>query len=162
MLKDPQASCLWFAPLFSGLPGWRGTEAAHYPPQYSEALLWSPNTHLPASLVLPSASGLVDTCVCASYTHFNLVRLFATPWAVAYQAPLCMGFVQKEYWSGLLCPPPGDLPNPGIKPASPLSPELQVGSLLLSHWGSLPSDLRLRQIKCTDMTGIPLCRGLSH
>ena len=47
------------------------------------------------------------------------VRLFATPWTVAYQAPPAMGFSRQEYWSGLLFPSPGDLPNPGIKPGSP-------------------------------------------
>ena len=46
------------------------------------------------------------------------VRLFTALWTVACQAPLSMGFSQQEYWSGLPCPPPGDLPNPGIKPAS--------------------------------------------
>ena len=47
------------------------------------------------------------------------VRLFATPWTVAYQAPLSMGFSRPECWSGLLFPSPGDLPNPGIEPGSP-------------------------------------------
>ena len=46
------------------------------------------------------------------------VRLFATPWTVAYQAPASMGFSRQEYWSELLFPSPGDLPNPGIKPGS--------------------------------------------
>ena len=46
------------------------------------------------------------------------VRLFATPWTVAHQAPLSMEFFRKEYWNGLSFPPPGDLPDPGIKPAS--------------------------------------------
>ena len=55
------------------------------------------------------------------------VRLFATPWAVASQAPLSMGFSRQEYWSGLLCPPPGDLPNPGTEPTSPVSPALEGG-----------------------------------
>ena len=44
------------------------------------------------------------------------VRLFATPWTVAYQAPLSMGFSRQEYWSGVPFPSPGDLPDPGIKP----------------------------------------------
>ena len=44
---------------------------------------------------------------------------FATLWTAAHQAPLSMGFFRKEYWTGLLCPPPGDLPNPGIDPTSP-------------------------------------------
>ena len=47
------------------------------------------------------------------------VWLFATPWTVGRQAPLSMGFSRQEYWSGLPCPPPGDLPHPGIKPGSP-------------------------------------------
>ena len=47
------------------------------------------------------------------------VRLFGTPWTVAYQAPLFMGFSRQEYWSGLPFPSPGDLPDPGIKPRSP-------------------------------------------
>ena len=47
------------------------------------------------------------------------VRLFATLWTVAYQAPLTVGFSRQEYWSGLPFPSPGDLPNPGIEPGSP-------------------------------------------
>ena len=47
------------------------------------------------------------------------VQLFATPWTVAHQAPLSMGFSRQEYWSGLPFPSPGDLPNPGIKPRCP-------------------------------------------
>ena len=47
------------------------------------------------------------------------VRLFVTPWTVAYQAPLSMGFSRQEYWSGLPFPSPGDFPNPGIEPGSP-------------------------------------------
>ena len=48
------------------------------------------------------------------------VRLFATPWTVAYQAPPSMGFSRQECWSGLPFPSPGDLPNPGIEPGSPI------------------------------------------
>jgi len=47
-----------------------------------------------------------------------------------------MGFARQEYWSGLLCPSPGYLPDPGIEPASLAAPALQVDSLLLNHWGS--------------------------
>ena len=47
------------------------------------------------------------------------VRLFATPWTVAHQAPPSMGFSRQEYWSGLPFPSPGDLPDPGIKHRSP-------------------------------------------
>ena len=52
------------------------------------------------------------------------------------QVPLCIGFSRQEYWSGLPCPPPEDLPDPGIELKSPVAPVLQADSLLLSHWGS--------------------------
>ena len=51
-------------------------------------------------------------------SRFSCVRLFATPWTIAHQALLSMGFSRQEYWRGLPCPPPGDLLNPGIEPAS--------------------------------------------
>ena len=66
----------------------------------------------------------------------SYVRLFETPWAVAHQAPLSMGFSRQGYWSGLPFPPPEDLPNPGIKPVSPVSPALETDSLPLSYLGS--------------------------
>ena len=47
------------------------------------------------------------------------VQLFATPWTVACQAPLSLGFSRQEYWSGLSFPSPGDLPDPGIESGSP-------------------------------------------
>ena len=55
---------------------------------------------------------------------FSLVQLCATLWTVAHQALLSMGVSRQEYWSGLPCPPPGDLPDPGIKPESLMSPAL--------------------------------------
>ena len=48
-------------------------------------------------------------------SHFSYVQLFETLWTIAHQAPLSMGFSRQEYWSGLTCPPPGDLPDAGIK-----------------------------------------------
>ena len=54
---------------------------------------------------------------------------FVTPGTVAHKAPLSMGFSRQEYWSGLPCPPPGDLSDPGVEPKSPVSPALQVDSL---------------------------------
>ena len=68
------------------------------------------------------------------------VRLFATPWTVAHQAPPSMGFSRQEYWSGLPFPSPGDLPNAGIKPRSPalqadaLSSELPGSTEELSNF----------------------------
>ena len=57
----------------------------------------------------------------------SLVRLFVTPWTVACQAPLSMGFSRQEYWSGLPFPSTRDLPDPGIEPASSVSPALAGG-----------------------------------
>ena len=62
----------------------------------------------------------------SSCCYFSCVQLFATLWTVAHQTPLFMGFSRQEYWSGLPSPPPGDLPDPGIKPASLM---LAAGSL---------------------------------
>ena len=56
---------------------------------------------------------------------------------IAHQAPLSMGFSRQEYWSGLLCPPPGDLPDPGIEPTSPASPALAGGLFTSERPGEL-------------------------
>ena len=69
-----------------------------------------------------SENNKIDVCA----ESLSCVRLFETPWTVAHQAnPL--GFSRQEYWGGLPCPPPGDLPNPGIEQNSPA---LQADSLL--------------------------------
>ena len=62
--------------------------------------------------------------LCYVINCFSRVQLFATPWTVAHQAPLSMGFSRQEDWSGLLCPPPGDLPDPGIEPVPLMAPAL--------------------------------------
>ena len=66
-----------------------------------------------------------DSPMCCAWS-LSRAWLFATFQTVAHQAPLPMGFSRQEYWSGLPCPPPGDLPNPGIVPRSPT---LQADSL---------------------------------
>ena len=70
-------------------------------------------------------------------SHFSRVQLFVTLWTVAHPTPLSIGFCRQDCWSVLPCPLPGHLPNRGIKPTSPETPELQADSSLLSHWGSL-------------------------
>ena len=65
-------------------------------------------------------------------SDFSGIQLFVTPWAVALQDPLSMGFSRQEYWSKLPCPPPGGLPDPGTKPTSLMSPALAMGSLPLA------------------------------
>ena len=67
----------------------------------------------------------VCACICASY--FSHVRLFVIPWTVAWQTPLSVVFFKQEYRSGLPCPPPGDLPNSGVKSAFLVSPALADG-----------------------------------
>ena len=69
-------------------------------------------------------------CVCKSLSR---VQLFATPWTVACQVSLSMGFSRQEYWSGLPFPSPEEFPNPGIEPWSPAS---QAGSLPIELQGS--------------------------
>ena len=69
------------------------------------------------------------------HTHpLSCVPLFVTPWTVAHQAPLAMGFSRQEYWSGLQFLPPGDLPRPEIKPRSP--------ALLVDFLQSEPQGIR--------------------
>ena len=73
---------------------------------------------------------------------FSPVRLFVTPWTVAHQAPLSMGFSRKQYWSGVPFLPPGDLPDPGVYPLSPEIPALAgrfltTASPAKSHKGPL-------------------------
>ena len=77
----------------------------------SQALLWNFKMYICAHML----------------SHFSHVRLCVTPWTVARQAPLPMGFSRQEHWCGLLCPPPGDLPDPGIKPVYLTTPALAGG-----------------------------------
>jgi len=78
--------------------------------------------------------------VVAVVQFLSHVRLFVTPWTVACQAPLSMRYSRQEYWSGLTFSSPGDLPNPGIKPASPalkvdiLSPEPPGNVITMSNY----------------------------
>ena len=79
-------------------------------------------------------------------TRFSHVELCVTPWTVAHQAPLSMGFSRQEHWSGLPCPPPGDLPNQGIKPMSPAAPALQAESLPRSEKVGLKLNIQKKKI----------------
>ena len=72
------------------------------------------NTHQGASLTSLTLRGFL--CMCAK--SFSHVQLSVTLWTISCQVPLSMGFSRQEYWSGLFCPPPGDLPDPGVEPSS--------------------------------------------
>ena len=82
---------------------------------------------------IPDVSGNV-----CRLSHFSRVQLCSTLWTVAQQASLSMGFSRQEYWSGLPCPPPGDLPDPGIELVSLMSPALAHGFFITSATWEAP------------------------
>ena len=101
----------------------------------------------------------VCVCVCVCAQTLSCVLLFAIPWTVVHQSPPSMEFSRQEYWSGLPFPTPGDPPDPGIEPASLISPALAGGSFtapplgkppLFPDRGSNPSSLHWKH------------RGLNH
>ena len=67
--------------------------------------------------------------MCCMLSHFSRVWLFVTLWTANLQVPLSMRSSRQEYWSGVACPPPGDLPDPGTEPVSLTSPALAGGNL---------------------------------
>ena len=75
---------------------------------------------------------------------FSSIRLCATLLTIAHQAPLSMGFSRQTYWSGLLCSPPRDVPNPGI---GPRSPALQADSALSEPPGKPQTNLSVTQMR---------------
>ena len=87
--------------------------------------------------------------MCVYVWLLSHVLLFSTSWTVACQAPLSMGFSRKQHWSGLPCPSPGDLPDPGIKPPSP--------ALASGFFTAEPPGRPLTKLTCTiDHHGIQL------
>ena len=100
----------------------------------------------------------IESFLCyAMLCRFNHVRLFVTLWTLACQAPLSMGFSRQEYWSGLPCLPPEDLPDPGSKPTISLSN---------LHWqDSLPLTLPGKPLESflyyTNLTPF-FCSHISH
>ena len=80
-------------------------------------------------------SGHIILCMLSRFSH---VRLFATLLTAALQTPLSIGFSRQEYWSELPIPPPGDLPNPGIRRTSPMSPALAGGFFTTSTTWDVP------------------------
>ena len=83
------------------------------------------------------------------------VRLFATPWTVAHQAPRSVGFSRQEYWNGLPFPSPGDLPDPGIEPRSPA---LQAAALPFEPPGKPNGERTISLTSGAGKTGQPLVK----
>ena len=135
-VKDPSQSQ-------SRLPQWTHPNPMDNLPGAASPLDQNPSKHgmsklrsprvwsLLFSLLIILISSLVRVCARAG-THVHVlshVQLFAAPWTVGHKAPLSMEFPRQEYWSGLPLPSSGDLPDPGIKPMSLVSPTLAGGFL---------------------------------
>ena len=87
--------------------------------------------------------GLLLKSLLLLFSCFHRLWLFATPWTVACQTLLSMGFSRQEYWSALPFPSPGGLPDPGIEP---MSPALQADSSPLSHCGGPTVEMQNRDL----------------
>ena len=109
----------WVQETVRSLHSWVLPESWHFPGTHSFYRRGSDPSEIHPSI----------TCACM----LSHVWLFATPWALACQAPLSMEFPRQEYWSGFPFRASGHLPDPGIEP---VFPALQTDSLPLSHWGS--------------------------
>ena len=98
-------------------------------------------------------------------SHFSCVWFFASLWTVAHQAPLSMGFSRQEHWSGLPCPPPGDLPHPRMESASLTSPALASRFYITSamwgrrQWQPTPALLPGKSHGQRSLVGCSLCGG---
>ena len=78
----------------------------------------------------------------------SCVWLFGTPWTVAHQAPLSLELSWKEYWNGLLHPPPGDLPYPGTEPTSSVAPALAGGFFTTEPSGKPIAERNVQPLNC--------------
>ena len=91
-------------------------------------------------------------CVCAQ--SLQLCLTLCDPMTVAHQNPLFMEFSRQEYWSGLPCPPPGDLPNPGFEPASLMSPALAGGFFIGCSLKDLKDPLKGSEVLTTGILAL--------
>ena len=120
-------------------------QGSHHSPQHSWWILYS-LSHQGNPSVFPTICLFEHFSILFKFLNLNFSQIFnsflggdlvklcpilVTPWTVAQQAPLSMGFSRKGYWSGLQFPSPGDLPDPGITPGSPA---LQADSLPTELW----------------------------
>ena len=112
-------------PLCQGCPPWRLLRSPCSKPSIWINVTLSSIISYPSSyLCLHTSVTALDHVRASVLSHFSHVQFFAALWTVAHQASLSMGFSRQEYWSGLPCPPPRNLPNPGIEPTSLMSPAL--------------------------------------
>ena len=111
----------WYWPILGGL------ETVHLSPQVPASLFTKWYHTCPAEW---DESQIHTYILCYMLSPFSHVHLIVTPWTVAHKAPLFMGFSKQECWTGLPCPPPGDLRDPGFEPVFLTSPALPGWGLL--------------------------------
>ena len=111
-MMQPHGRLWWFLKKLNRISLWPSNFSARYMPQRIE------NRYLNKYFFTDIHVRLLSC--------FSHVQLSAAPWTADHQAPLSVGFSRQECWSGLPCPPPGDLPEAGIEPTSAVSPALQV------------------------------------
>ena len=125
----------WLKSYANCCPGWEKDQ------QGGRWLLWAAlKMLLPTYAQADKAwciSPLSSLCTDRQKVVFSHVQLFVTLWTVAHQAPLSMGFSRQEYWCGLPFPSPGDLPDPGIKPGSPILQEVScTAGRFFTNWAT--------------------------
>ena len=116
--------CYWFF-LEDRLNHSYGANQKHGPLMPTLISVWKSSSKVYTMWGLPPSP--LHACMQCVLSRFTCIQLCATLWTIARQASLSMGFSRQGYWSGLPCPPPGDLPSPGIKPTSLKSPALAGG-----------------------------------
>ena len=119
----------------------------------SEHAAWGNHSYDLSCFPSPPWNNSLSACV---LSDFSRVWLFVTPWTVAHQAPVSMGFSRQEYWSGLPCPPPGDLPDPELNQQPSVSYTSKRFFLLFvfvclffNHWSHLGSAILNSNINLT-------------
>ena len=108
---------------------------------------------------LPGSAAELFPALKVKVKLLSRIRLFATPWTVAYQAPPSMGFSRQEYWSGVPFPSPGDLPDPGIEPGSPI---FQADALTSEPPGKPEPHLKLADFSVTRYMGCTTIQRCKH
>ena len=104
--------------------------------KFGAQFLWGSHRSAGAKKIL--LSWTMDDFAMRAAKSLSHALLFKTLWVVVSQAPLSMGFSRQEHWSGFPCPPPRDLPNPGIGPTSLMSPALEGGFFTTRTPGKSP------------------------
>ena len=104
----------------------------------------------------------MDTVHVYMLNCFSHVHPFVTLWTVTHHVPVFLGFSRQEYWIGLPCHAPEDLPDPGIEPVSPAAPALKVESLPLAPHGKPLWTLSVQFRSVQSLSGVRLCKPMNR